>query len=113
MRSFIPHILLSLFAITSAHALDKALQLFNTIHSRADTLPAPLSIAPDQNWDGVDGKWSTFTLRVGTPPQFVRTFLSFLIYQTWVVLLDLPLPGHLPSTDWREPWNQEQWYLWV
>jgi hypothetical protein len=86
MRSFIPHILLSLFAITSAHALDKALQLFSTIHSRADTLPAPLSIAPDQNWDGIDGKWSTFTLRVGTPPQFVRTFLSFLIYQTWVVL---------------------------
>jgi hypothetical protein len=85
MRSFIPHILLSLFAITSAHALDKALQLFNTLHSRADALPAPISIAPDQNWDGIDGKWSTFTLRIGTPAHFVRTYVSFAVYQTWVV----------------------------
>lgn len=81
MRSFLSHILLSLFfAITSAHTLDTSLQ------SRADTLPAPISIAPDQNWDGVDGKWSTFTLRVGTPTQFVRTYLSWSVYQTWVVL---------------------------
>lgn len=34
----------------------------------------------------VDGSWSTFTLRVGTPQQFVRTYVSFASYQTWVVL---------------------------
>lgn len=62
-----------------AHPSDVALQ------SR-DTLPVPLSVSPDQNWDGIDGKWSTFTLRVGTPQQFVRVFLSFAVYQTWVVL---------------------------
>ena len=80
MRSFIPHLLLSLVAIAFSHTLDA------TLVSRADNLPAPVSIAPDQNWDGIDGKWSSFTMRVGTPTQFVRTFLSFAVYQTWVVL---------------------------
>jgi hypothetical protein len=80
MRPFIPHILLSLVSIAFSHTLD------TTLLSRADTLPAPVSIAPDQNWDGIDGKWSSFTLRVGTPTQFVRTFVSFAVYQQWVVL---------------------------
>jgi hypothetical protein len=80
MRSFIPHLLLSLVAIAFSRTLE------TTLISRADTLPAPVFIAPDQNWDGIDGKWSTFTLRVGTPTQFVRTYLSFAVYQTWVVL---------------------------
>lgn len=86
MRSFLQRMLLSLVAITVSHvhALDTALD--TTLHSRADTLPAPISIAPDQNWDGIDGKWSSFTLRVGTPAQFVRTFLSFAVYQTWVIM---------------------------
>ncbi|KAL2349943.1 peptidase aspartic [Cryomyces antarcticus] len=49
-------------------------------------LPAPISIAPDQNWDGIDGLWNSFTLRIGTPEQFVRTFVSTSSQQTWVVL---------------------------
>ncbi|KXS94498.1 hypothetical protein AC578_4504 [Pseudocercospora eumusae] len=48
--------------------------------------PAPISINPDQNWDGIDGPWNSFTLRVGTPEQTVRTFVSFASYQTWLVL---------------------------
>ena len=80
MRSFLPHVLLSLVTIALSHTLEA------TLHSRADNLPAPLSIAPDHNWDGIDGKWSSFTLRVGTPTQTVRTFLSFSVYQTWVVI---------------------------
>jgi hypothetical protein len=47
--------------------------------------PSPIIIHPDQNWDGIDGEWSSFTLQIGTPPQFVRTFISFAAYQTWVV----------------------------
>lgn len=66
-------------AASQTHSTDVALQA-------RDTLPAPLSVTPDQNWDGIDGKWSSFTLRVGTPQQFVRVFLSFAVYQTWVVL---------------------------
>ncbi|GAB7341715.1 hypothetical protein MBLNU457_g0054t1 [Dothideomycetes sp. NU457] len=45
----------------------------------------PLAFSPDQNWDGIDGSWSTFTLRVGTPSQIVRVFASWMSYQTWVV----------------------------
>lgn len=63
--------------------------LGNALEARADStsnLPAPLAINPDQNWDGIDGKWSSFTLGVGTPAQTVRTFLSFAAYQVWVVL---------------------------
>ncbi|WPH01471.1 Hypothetical protein R9X50_00431700 [Acrodontium crateriforme] len=63
-----------------------ALSLFPTRDATSTTLPAPLSIHPDENWDGVDGQWSSFTLRVGTPQQFVRVFMSFNGYQTWVVL---------------------------
>lgn len=60
------------------------------LHERADeevaSTPAPIAFTPDQNWDGIDGEWSSFTLRVGTPQQFVRTLVSTASYQTWVVL---------------------------
>lgn len=55
-------------------------------NNNTNRVPAPLSINPDQNWDGIDGAWSSFTLRVGTPEQNVRTFVSTASYQTWVVL---------------------------
>lgn len=59
--------------------------LASLLVSRVDSdVPPPISISPDQNWD--EGQWSTFTLRVGTPQQFVRTYVSFAAYQTWVVL---------------------------
>ncbi|KAJ4299430.1 hypothetical protein N0V90_004675 [Kalmusia sp. IMI 367209] len=48
-------------------------------------LPAPVSVAPDQNWEGIDGKWNTFSLRVGTPYQPVHVFVSTASQQTWVV----------------------------
>ncbi len=35
--------------------------------------------------DGVDGPWSSFTLRVGTPAQDVRVFISTAGQETWVV----------------------------
>lgn len=59
-----------------------------TLEARAEpsNLPAPLRFSPDQNWDGIDGQWSSFTVRIGTPAQYVRTFLSFAVYQTWAVL---------------------------
>ena len=65
MPSFLLRILLSLVAVASARTLETSLV------TRANTLPAPIAIAPDQNWDGIDGQWSSFTLRVGTPQQFV------------------------------------------
>jgi len=54
---------------------------------RADksSLPAPITVAPDQDWEGIDGKWNTFSLRVGTPYQPVHVFVSTASQQTWVV----------------------------
>ncbi|KAK7183969.1 hypothetical protein DPSP01_012247 [Paraphaeosphaeria sporulosa] len=50
-----------------------------------DGLPLPISVAPDQNWEGIDGSWNTFSLRVGTPYQPVRVFVSTASQQTWTV----------------------------
>ncbi len=36
--------------------------------------------------DGDDGQWSSFTIRVGTPAQNVRVFISTSSPETWVVL---------------------------
>ena len=36
--------------------------------------------------DGVDGNWSTFSIRVGNPPQNFRVLASTQTPETWVVL---------------------------
>lgn len=69
-------VILSLSSLSTAAALE----------TRATASPSPISFAPDQNWDGIDGPWSSFTLRVGTPAQYVRVFASTGSQQTWVVL---------------------------
>ncbi|KAH6698340.1 aspartic peptidase domain-containing protein [Leptodontidium sp. MPI-SDFR-AT-0119] len=48
--------------------------------------PAPLVVPPSQVWDGNDGPWSSFFLRVGSPPQTVRVLLSTASNQPLVVL---------------------------
>jgi len=86
MPSFLEHMLLlpsALLALTVSQAVGGSLA---ARASGNKTVPAPISFTPDENWDGIDGAWSSFTLRVGTPEQFVRTFVSFTSYQTWVVL---------------------------
>ena len=50
-----------------------------------DTLVMPISFTPAQNWEGIDGSWNTFNLRVGTPAQTVRVQISTSSQQTWVV----------------------------
>lgn len=81
--SFVERVLLlpaAVLAWSVSHAIAHALE------PRTTAVPAPVSFAPDENWDGIDGPWSSFTLRIGTPQQFVRTFVSFQSYQTWAVL---------------------------
>ncbi|KAF2274419.1 acid protease [Westerdykella ornata] len=76
---------------TTACALAALLPpvLPQVLEPRADTtpspLPAPLSIDPAQNWDGIDGSWNTFPIRVGTPDQPLRVLVSTASQQTWVV----------------------------
>ncbi|KAI9659023.1 MAG: hypothetical protein M1821_001983 [Bathelium mastoideum] len=48
------------------------------------TVPAPFSFAPAQTWDGNDGLWSTFIVRIGTPPQDFRVLPSTAGQETWV-----------------------------
>ncbi|SMR41706.1 unnamed protein product [Zymoseptoria tritici ST99CH_1E4] len=74
---------LLVLAFAASHATAERL---DTREKDNNTILAPISINPDQNWDGIDGAWSTFTLRVGNPAQNVRTLVSTAGYQTWVVL---------------------------
>ena len=46
--------------------------------------PSPFSYAPAQTWDGNDGKWSTFIVQIGTPPQDFRVLPSTAGQETWV-----------------------------
>lgn len=52
----------------------------------ASSPPAPLVIPPSQDFDGNDGPWSSFYLQIGSPPQYVKVFISTAGYQTWAVL---------------------------
>ncbi|KAG9229189.1 aspartic peptidase domain-containing protein [Amylocarpus encephaloides] len=49
-------------------------------------IAAPIVVAAAQNWDGIDGSWSTFAFQVGTPTQNVRLFISTALHQTSVVV---------------------------
>ncbi|KAG8624898.1 hypothetical protein KVT40_006649 [Elsinoe batatas] len=46
---------------------------------------SPVTVTPSDDWDGVDGSWSSFNIHVGTPPQYFRVFASWQGYQTWVI----------------------------
>lgn len=49
------------------------------------SVPAPISVAPDQDWWGIDGAWNTFSLLVGTPPRNVHVGVSTASQQIWTV----------------------------
>ena len=50
-----------------------------------EVIPSPLVVPPSQYWDGVDGLWSSFALRIGTPAQDVRVLASTNSPETLVV----------------------------
>ncbi|KAI1346661.1 aspartic peptidase domain-containing protein [Xylaria sp. FL0043] len=50
--------------------------------------PAALVIPPSEYFEGNDGPWSTFNLRVGTPDQDVRVIVSTASPESFVVLSD-------------------------
>ncbi|CZR66087.1 uncharacterized protein PAC_15988 [Phialocephala subalpina] len=49
------------------------------------TLKAPIIATPSQHWEGVDGTWSTFEIRVGTPATTYRVLPATSWQETWVV----------------------------
>ena len=52
--------------------------------STSTAVPAPFQVAPSWSWDGDDGKWSSFSIEVGTPPQSFRVLPSTTGAETWV-----------------------------
>ncbi|TVY91274.1 hypothetical protein LAWI1_G004534, partial [Lachnellula willkommii] len=71
----------------SALAAFMVLQLLGLPRS-LEAAATPLVVPPSQSWDGNDGPWSSFSLRVGTPPQNVRVMVSTASNQPLVVLLE-------------------------
>ncbi|KAF1989871.1 acid protease [Aulographum hederae CBS 113979] len=55
-------------------------------------IPKPIVAGASQYWEGSDGAWSSFNLRVGTQPQDIRVFPS----TTWFYPV-LPNPNGCPS----------------
>ena len=49
------------------------------------SVPAPVSVSPDQSWMGIDGAWSTFSLNMGKPGQPMHVFVSTASQQIWAV----------------------------
>lgn len=56
-----------------------------SLQARASPTPQPVSFTPASNWEGIDGTWNTFALRIGTPPQVVRVLASTSSQETWAV----------------------------
>lgn len=75
---------ISLFA---THVASLAIEL----DKRGDniTLPAPIVAVPSEHWEGVDGTWSTFEIRVGTPDSASAPSNVYRV---------------LPATSWQETW---------
>ena len=53
--------------------------------SGVESVPAPVSVAPDQVWQGIDGSWNGFSIRVGSQQQRASVLVSTNNQQTWVV----------------------------
>ncbi|KAL6715357.1 hypothetical protein ACLMJK_007623 [Lecanora helva] len=60
------------------------------IEARSSNVKSPqaFSVPSSGNWDGNDGAWSTFVIRVGTPPQLFRVLPSVNGLETWVPIPD-------------------------
>lgn len=62
--------------------------------ARAEDGPSPFVVEPSQHWDGNDGNWSSFYIRVGEPEQKFRIFPATNSQETWI-----PLPDGCISSD--------------
>lgn len=52
----------------------------------ASSIPAPLVIEPSGDWIGIDGNWSSFLIRVGTPAQTFLTLPATGSNAIWIPL---------------------------
>lgn len=75
----------TVLAVCVSHTLGSRIAVRDA-ESTTTTMAAPIAFPPDDSWQGIDGNWSTFSLRIGTPEQTVKTLISWSSYQTWAVL---------------------------
>ncbi|KAL8782810.1 MAG: hypothetical protein Q9213_005089 [Squamulea squamosa] len=80
LHAFLPNIsLLVLLLSVSRSAWAGPLE------SRDKTSLEPIVVPASQNFEGNDGPWSSFTLRIGSPAQVVTVFISTAAHQTLAV----------------------------
>lgn len=60
---------------------------------KPQSVPSPYSFPPSQFFEGNDGDWSTFILRVGTPAQSFRVLPATNGQETWVPLIQACVPN--------------------
>ena len=65
-----------------------------SIRAQTSSIPSPSVFEPSQAWDGNDGSWSTFIIRVGTPEQTFRILPATNGQETWV-----PVPQGCLTSD--------------
>ncbi|ESZ97340.1 hypothetical protein SBOR_2270 [Sclerotinia borealis F-4128] len=81
-----------IFTITAsifARSVDSDVDFKSYYETRKDIaefIPAPIVVPPSQYFEGVNGHWSTFNVRVGTPATSVRVIISTNSPATLVVL---------------------------
>ncbi|KAF3319024.1 hypothetical protein TWF173_005429 [Orbilia oligospora] len=64
----------------------ESIGISDPLRRRETTIPFPVEVDPSQEWDGKDGPWSTFAVRIGTPPQVARILPGTGSNQQMVVL---------------------------
>ncbi|KAK4179594.1 aspartic peptidase domain-containing protein [Triangularia setosa] len=78
----------SMFEMSLSAGLYVAVLLIATTYAQNDR-PGPLVIPGSQHFEGNDGPWSTFDIRVGKPEQFIRVLPSTASPHTLVPLAEL------------------------
>ncbi|TVY81659.1 hypothetical protein LSUE1_G003536 [Lachnellula suecica] len=67
------------------------------LEKRVQVIPAPIIVPPSQFFEGIDGSWSTFIIRAGSPEQSVRVIASTNSPDTIVVQPGGCLIGAIPN----------------
>jgi hypothetical protein len=84
-------LILAILWITAVHSLRLPL-----VRRAPRVIPVPISFGASSYWDGIDGRWNSFSVRVGTPQTVCRLFASTTAPQTLVVD-QLPCAGQIDA----------------
>ena len=109
---------------TSLSRVYKKVKRSPSDSSNSSVLPQPLSLPRTENFDGNDGLWSTFALRIGQPPQGLSFLPSTPSTVTWGIDASTGCPSGIPvpppfagdpqCTDSRgNPFNSNRSITWI